>query len=89
MSEATLANTSKQAAKTENDSLISEVLDSDMAAAASNIYQDGGDISTCTASNLQTIHSLTKRLCEVDDFDEVFSHCVTCIQSTPLSLLHL
>ena len=65
VSKATIA--SQRTSKAENDPL-SEVLDSEM---ASNMNHEGGDVSTCTASNLQTIHSLTKRLCEIDDFDEV------------------
>jgi hypothetical protein len=60
----TIASTSNGHAKNQ----LNEGLNSDV---EFNINQDSSDTNSCTASNIQIIHHMTKRLREIDDFDEV------------------
>lgn len=71
VSETTIFSASNKAAKVEIDTMV-DAFNSDMAVDNLNTNQDSSDMNTCTASNLQMVHHLTIRLCEVDDFDEVF-----------------
>ena len=70
VSEATIFSASSKAAKVEIDTLV-DAFNSDMAVDNLNTNQDSSEMNTRTASNLQMVHHLTMRLCEVDDFDEV------------------
>jgi arginine utilization protein RocB len=50
-------------------------LNSDNAAGEFSMNRDSSDMNSRTASNIQMIHHMTKRLSEIDDFDEVPTSC--------------
>ena len=69
-SEVTVTSISNKNANTETD-IISDVFSADLTDDF-NTNQDSNGMNTCTASNIQKIHHLTKVLCDIDDFEEVF-----------------
>jgi hypothetical protein len=81
----TITSTSNGHAKNQ---LNQQGLNSDNLAGEFGINRDSSDMNSRTASNIQMIHHMTKRLCETDDFDEVPTSCDASVLFTQTKIIN-